>query len=348
MIPLFKVAMSPVAGVMAERTLLSGYIGQGPRVEEFEDRLQDVLGLARRPVTVNSATSAIDLALELLGVGHGDYVITTPMTCSATNSPAVKRGAKLVWADVDSRTGLIDPESVSRLVGRVTLPKAIIAVDWAGRLCDYKALRSFGIPVIQDAAHTFGATGGDLTVYSFQAIKHLTTGDGGALLVPGHLYERAKLLRWYGLDRESRQSFRCEQDILEVGFKYHMNDIAASIGLANLPLALENLEKGRDNAAYLSMELGVEYDPEAHYWFFPYLVDDQRGFEQAMKDRGVAVSQVHARNDHHSGFMAAEAVNQIRRPGLDLFASRQIALPCGWWLAREDLDHIVKSVKEVS
>ena len=348
MVRLFKVAMSPAAGPMVERTLMSGYIGQGPMVEEFEERLRNVLDLPSQPVTTNSATSAIDLALELIGVRKGDYVITTPMTCSATNSPIVKRGAHPVWADVDWKTGLIDSNSVARLLGRYLDVKAIIAVDWGGRRADYQALRSFGIPVIQDAAHTLGMTGGDYTVYSFQAIKHLTTGDGGALLVPADQYDRAKLLRWYGLDRESARSFRCEQDIPEVGFKYHMNDIAATIGLANLPLAIENLEKAKTNAAILSSELDVGFVGRHHYWFFPWLVDDQTGFERRMKDRGIEVSQVHSRNDQHSGFKAAEASIQIARPGLNLFSAHQIALPCGWWLTEEDIINIVKTVKEES
>ena len=174
-IRLFKPCMSPSAASEVALTLASGYIGQGPKVEEFEAALKEVYGLDF--LTVNSCTSAIDLALHLCGVGPGDCVITTPMTCTATNNHIVLRGATPVWADVDPNTGMLDPESVKRkydiyrdngeviALHRGAPVKAIIAVDFGGRRCDYPMLRGFGIPVIEDAAHlgpaTIGSNHGD-------------------------------------------------------------------------------------------------------------------------------------------------------------------------------------------
>jgi perosamine synthetase len=362
LIRLFRVAMSStltqsVPSMTASnaeqnpllQTLASGYIGQGPRVDEFEEALQETFGLSRRPVTVNSCTSALDLALELIGVGPGDAVITTPQTCTATNTPIVKRGAIPVWADVDDR-GLVTPASVldAVLAARdAARPiKAIMVVSWAGARPSIEAIRDLklGLPIIEDAAHRLPSplNPADYTAWSFQAIKYLTTVDGGALLTPESQYARAKLLRWYGLDRESSADFRCAQDITEVGFKYHMNDVAATIGLANIPMAQHNLRAQRRNARYLAGRLGFTYDETSHYWFFPILIwgDERTNFEAHMLERGIETSQVHARNDKHTGFQ------QFPRslPGVDRFDAHQLALPCGWWLTREELDQIAEAV----
>lgn len=348
MIRLFKVAMHPDAKVAVGEVLDSGYIGQGPNVDAFEAALQERFALRTHPITVNSCTSALDLALELVGVGPGDAVITTPQTCTATNTPIVKRRAIPVWADVDTR-GLLTPRSVASALAAVRKdglrdPKAIMVVDWAGALPDYAGIRKVanGIPVIEDAAHRLpGETkGGDYVAFSFQAIKYLTTGDGGLLLTPFNQIQRAKLLRWYGLDRESSASFRCAQNIEEVGFKYHMNDIAASIGLANMEMAAQNLRIQQDNARYLSDQLGTEFDPESHYWFFPITVHERDRFTAHLAEHGVETSQVHARNDKHAGFQYPRAL-----PGVDWFDAHQTAIPCGWWLTRDDLDTVVAAVK---
>lgn len=360
MIPLFKVAMAHRALVGAQETLLSGYIGEGPKVEEFEQALGEYFG-SMAVLATNSCTSALDMAYHLIGLGEGDPVISTPMTCLATNMPLALRGCNIRWADVDPLTGNIDPHSVERIRrqsynGRAV--RAIVCTDWAGRPCDYDALRAAapGIPIVEDAAHAFGAMyhetpiavhGGDYIAWSFQAIKHLTTGDGGALKVPPHQYTRARLLRWYGLDRNDSTAMRCQQQASEPGFKYSMNDIAASIGLGNLKLAQENLARHRANAKYYNEYLPscvlAPFDENASYWIYTILVDDPQGFEVEMAERSVQVSQVHARNDMQ------DCLSDISYalPGLDEFSSRMVSIPVGWWLSREDLEYIVDSVVEL-
>lgn len=352
-IPLFMVRMHGMAAELVGRVLESGYIGQGERVDELERAFGQAIGVEDPPpLTVNSCTSAIDLAMHLIGVGPGDEVITTPQTCTATNSPLLTRGATPVWADVHPDTGLIDPLDVAAKVGPRT--KAIIAVDWAGRRCDYGGLRGHGVPVVQDAAHLgplpLAASHGDYVCYSFQAIKHLTCGDGGALIVPPDQYQRAKLLRWYGLDRESSADFRCQQNITEVGYKYHMNDIAAAIGLANLHTARVSVRRHQDNALrYWDAFQGLErvkvpdYDPECHYWLFTVLVDDVPGFRGHLAARGIATSPVHARNDRHAAFWVA-AGGAAHLPGVDRFDSRQVNIPVGWWLSDEDMETVIEAV----
>jgi dTDP-4-amino-4,6-dideoxygalactose transaminase len=350
-IDLFKVRMAPDAHARVAEVLASGYIGQGPRCEEFERAFGAVVGAHQPPLLLNSCTSAIDLALHLIGVGPGDEVISTPITCTATNSPVVTRGARLVWADVDPLTGNIDPADVDRKVTADT--KAIIAVNWGGRECDYVGLYGWDIPIIEDAAHGpyRVAGGGDYLCFSFQAIKHLSLGDGGALLSHEGDMARAKLLRWYGLDRESSADFRCAQNITEVGYKYQSNDIAAAIGLANLPGLHTAVTRGQDNARWYCDWLadlpGVTvppYDPGCSYWLMTILVDDRADFMVHLGQRGIATSQVHARNDKHDAFRAVSTGWPL--PGVDAFDARQVSIPNGWWVSDAEREYIARTIAD--
>ena len=364
MIDLFRPFVAPEAKERVAATLTpdeSGrsYLGEGPRVQEFEQAFGQLVGMpppSTTPLALNSCTSALDLALHLIGVVLGDEVITTPMTCTATNGVLVNRGAKIVWADVDPVTGLIDPKDVIRKVTKRT--KAIMAVDWAGRSCNYGGLRGVlpftgrEIPIIQDAAHNLfvdPTNRGDYVAWSFQAIKHLTTGDGGALLVPERQYERARLLRWYGLDRTSSADFRCSQDIKEVGYKYHMNDIAATIGLANLPHVSSIVAQHRANAAWYSQELqdvpgltSPPEDPGSSWWLYCVLVDDRASLIAHLASRGISASPVHRRNDTHPAFFYPNGPLL----GVDAFAEHEVAIPVGWWLSNNDRARVVAAVLE--
>ena len=343
MIPLFRVFMSEDAPGRVAETLRSGYVGQGPRVDEFEAAFRAQVGAPRETLAVNSGTSALHLALTLCGVGPGDEVITTPMTCLATNLPILHHGATPVWADVNPRTGLIDPADVARK--RTARTKAIVAVDWGGHEAQYRDLRDRGVPVIQDAAHGFSPMiGGDYTCWSFQAIKWLTTGDGGALLCPDDATtDRARRLRWFGLDRRSSADFRCAQDVSEAGYKFQMNDVAASIGLANLDTVTRRIDRALENAKEIAANIGdqVALTYSLEPWLLTLLVPHRDAFVSALRDRGVQASPVHARNDRHTLF----APFRRELPGVDAFASRNVAIPCGWWLTAADRRTVIHATR---
>lgn len=355
MIPLFKVRMSGWAGLETTKVLESGFIGQGPKVEEFEDLLWKELGSTTRPVTVDSCTSAIDLALELIGVGPGDEVICTPQTCFASNVGPIHRHATIRWADIDPITGLIDPESVKPLINDKT--KAIVCVNWAGKIADYKSLKSFGIPVIEDAAHTWDIFGtdkvrGNYICYSFQAIKYLTTGDGGILICDNiDKEEEARLLRWFGLDRTKGQSFRCTQNITKAGFKYHMNDIAATIGICNIPQARDSVIKQKYNSKVIIDNVNndnlilPEWDEDCSYWLFSMHVKNRRKaeFTKYMEEKGISVSPVHYRNDFYT---CTEQFKERELPGTTKFDETQICIPNGWWLTDNELSDIIQALND--
>ncbi len=363
-IPLFKVFMSEEAIQAASETLRSGYIGQGPRVDLFECKLRSFFS-SSHVLSLNSGTSAIQLALRLAGVGFGDEVISTPMTCMATNVPILASGARIVWADIDPATGNISVEDVVKKITSKT--RAIICVDWAGYPCELEELqavaRKHHIKLIEDAAHGFGArykerlVGGlvDFTCFSFQAIKHLTTVDGGALVCHNEEdYHRGKLLRWYGIDREGpRIDFRCEEDVSEYGYKFHMNDVSASIGIQQLNFINSVLNTHRSNAAFYNQELqsaspkGLELlsyksDRLSSYWLYTIKVRERMNFMEKMKERGITVSQVHARNDHHTVFEGFKT----SLPGVDAFVKEQVSIPVGWWLTLEEREYIAANVIE--
>lgn len=351
MIRLFKVAMSKEAPGMVQRVLESGYIGQGPMVDQFEEAFQKILALPRPAITVNSCTSALDLALHLTGVQEGDEVITSPLTCTATNTHIVHRGASPVWADVDSQTGLADPSAIRASVTGKT--KAVVIVDWGGQPVDLESIRSVvppHVPIILDAAHTLSyRPGADYVCWSFQAIKFLTTGDGGALLCPDdEATERARLLRWFGLDRRSSESFRCSQLVRDLGFKYHMNDIAAVIGLSNFPTALQNVVAHRRNGRAIvgSLQRPLRGSLDGDHWVTFIRTPRREEFQSWMTGRGIETSLVHMRNDVHPAF---EKGRWLSPPfGLALYDEEYVAVPCGWWLSPVELDQIIEALRDWS
>lgn len=388
-IPLFKVFMSEEAVESVEKVLNSGYIGQGSKVEEFESELKSWLN-NDYIVTVNSATSGEHLALHLLknsavntrhtfgtifhdsiwpGLEKGDEVLAPALTCTATNWPILANNLKIKWVDVDGRNLNVDLDDLARKISPKT--KVIMLVHWGGYPVDLdkvkeiqnraKEMYGFRPAVIEDCAHAIGATykgkklgnHGNICSFSFQAIKHMTAIDGGMLVLPyEELYRRAKLLRWYGIDRDTnRKDFRCEADIIEWGFKFHMNDVNATVGLENLKHVDWVLEKHRENAKYYNENLqGVEgiillenkADRESSYWIYSMLVERKTDFMNWMKECGIMVSQVHERNDIHT--CVSEFKSQL--PTLDKITSRLICIPVGWWVSKEDREYIVDCIKK--
>lgn len=381
-IPLFKVLMDMKAPIAVAEVLMSGQVAQGPQVDAFERELADALGVPiPSVVSTSSGTAALHLAYHLAGVQPGDAVIVTPMTCSATITPLIHLGARIVWADIDRMTGNIDPASVAEQLDRIELgripsrthrPACVVGVDWGGRPVNYDMLRHvvpMVIPIVEDAAHAFGAMRlvpgvGTTPVaaaalrdhvyacFSFQAIKHLNTGDGGALVVPEYAgalgIGRARKLRWFGLDRTSKKDFRCEQDIDEAGYKFHMNDIAAAIGRANLPGALAAVQIQRDNAfayhnAFRDQGRVTVPPPSASsaWWLYTLLVDDRESFQKHMHARGIQTSQVHRRNDH---VFPQLRTTRGELPGVDFFSEHQVSIPVGWWLSLSARERVIDGV----
>tara|TARA_Y100000389_G_scaffold76692_1_gene73438 strand:+ start:15128 stop:16288 length:1161 start_codon:yes stop_codon:yes gene_type:complete len=379
-IPLFKVFMSDEASEGVSKVLSSGYITQGPEVDKFENLLKQYFN-NDKVVSVNSATSGLHLVFHMLkeyGLGEEriqildekDHVLTTPLTCTATNWPIIANKVNLKWVDVDPFTCNMSLDSLEEKLNEYT--KAVNIVHWGGYPVDLKRLENiqkkfkekfgFKFIIIEDSAHAFGANAygkqigntGNISTFSFQAIKHLTTVDGGCINFNfDEDVERAKLLRWYGIDRnENRKDFRCESDIKNVGFKFHMNDVNAYIGQKNFKTVTEELLQIHvENGHYYNNHLkntnkletmNYSNNFEIPFWIYTVKVKDRDDFMKHMEKNNIIVSRVHERNDKHT----ATKEFQTNLPLLESFIDEMVCIPVGWWVTKEDREYIVDVIKK--
>ena len=337
--------------------LYSGQISEGEQVERFEHEFGAFIGHPQ-VLSFYSGTAALHTALILAGVGPGDEVISTPMTAEPTNLAILHAGGIPVWADVDRLTGNISPESVAARITPRT--RAIMAVHYGGIPVDIAALRRVAehhaIPVIEDAAHALGARydgkliglHSEYVMFSLQAIKHLTTVDGGMLAVPdAGKAAQGRRVRWFGMDRKAP---RIDVDVGEVGYKYHMNNVNAAIGSVQLahiePVIARHIDNGRYFDAALRGMAGLELPQwseraEPSYWFYTVLAERRDDLARYLGERGIGNSLAHKRNDMHSIFSASRR----QLPGLDWFFSRMLHIPCGWWVNGEDRQYICETLK---
>jgi dTDP-4-amino-4,6-dideoxygalactose transaminase len=359
-IPLVKVSMPNRAVLLPalEEVLYSGIIAEGEYVYRFEEEFGKRFGL-RNLVATSSGTAALHIALRLGGVSDGDEVISTSMTAEPTNTAILQSGAKVVFADIDPETGNLDPKSVEKCINKRT--KAICVVHYAGYPADIQSLRKIaddqGLWLIEDCAHALGASYsgepigsyGDAAIFSFQAIKHITTIDGGMLVLRnGKSIELAKRTRWFGM---SKGIPRIELDISELGYKYNMHNVAAVIGLAQLQIAGSNIESHHKNGRFFDIEFAkipgltpgkTLANAYPSYWIYTLLTEECAGVERRLKEIGVSASKLHRPNHLHTIF------NQpgISLPGVEQFYKRLVHIPCGWWVTLEDRLNIVDALRK--
>jgi perosamine synthetase len=360
MLPLVKVFMPPKKQLLTalESVLYSGQIGEGEQVYEFEEKFSKQFGLLNA-VAMNSGTAALHAALTLSGVLPGDEVISTPMTAEPTNTSILYCGAKVVWADVDPLSGNIDPASIRQCITSKT--KAIVVVHYAGypvRLTEVRAIADeFDIPLIEDCAHALGATCdgkhvgtiGDFGVFSFQAIKHMTTVDGGILTVANpNQIKAAKKFRWFGMLKGVP---RTEIDIQTIGYKYNMNNVNATIGIVQLQNIQNVLNRHISNGLYYDSQFSGIQDVDfarcdslskSSYWLYTLISDNAAGIEVALNSAGILASKLHRPNNLHSIFSSSHK----DLPGLEKFYKRLLHIPCGWWVSDDDRERIVSVIKK--
>jgi dTDP-4-amino-4,6-dideoxygalactose transaminase len=360
MIPLFKVKTSDKALKMIGQTLWSGMIGEGPRVKEFKEKLEERFK-CKNLIPLNSGTSALTLALRLAGVEGGE-VITTPFTMIATNVAIMAAGAMPVFADINEDNVNISVESIKSKITSKT--KAIMVVHVGGVPCDMVAIRKLGVPIIQDCAHAIDtyyhgqhiSYWGDYSMFSFQSIKQLNTGDGGALVIKDDKqYKRAEKLKWFGMSREvprgmTRLEHQMSADVPEWGYKFHMNDISASIGLANLTELDKVTEIQQSNGAfYMSHLKGVPTIPEhctPAWWAFYVFVENRDAFMKKMADKGIETTPMWRRNDDYTVFKERMELGWARPhlPNMDKLMDKIVFIPVGWWVNKELRKYIANEV----
>jgi perosamine synthetase len=361
-IVLFHPNVSDRARQYVNETLQTRWIGQGPNVEKFENIFAAKFGFGRSAIAVGSGTDALHLAYMLNGLKAGDEVIAPVFTCTATNLPLLYMGVKIRFADIEKDTLNISCESVERLINEKT--KAIVCVHYGGLPCDLTGLsklsNTYNIPVIEDAAQALGAkydgkpigSISNYTVFSFQAVKHITTGDGGMLMIQNDNLniDKAKRLRWFGIDRSAKQMGVWENDIKEIGYKYQMNDIAAAMGLAGLEdfddvlnhrqillsKYIKNLEGSPDITVIGNKKSGLENAA----WLCTVLVSDRTNLIKKLRSHRIESAQVHYRNDKYTVFNDSSIY-----PNMDQIEPKYLVLPLHPRMDTGDVDRICEVIK---
>jgi dTDP-4-amino-4,6-dideoxygalactose transaminase len=343
-------------------TLSTRWIGQGPKVEKFESLFKERFANGNQVIAVGSGTDALHIAYILAGIKKDDEVIVPVFTCTATNIPLLYMGAEIKFADVQADTLNINIEHIRKLVNEKT--KAIVCVHYGGLPCDIEELsqiaKEYEIPIIEDAAHALGATyrGASIgsisafTTFSFQAIKHITTGDGGMLTFQdGTLWEKAKRLRWFGIDRTAKQKGIWENDIYEIGYKYQMTDIAACLGIASLGEfdKILNLRQqllseyiiGLKNVPGIKI-IGTNFKDRTHAaWLCTALVKDRVGLQKKLYENHIESAQVHYRNDRYTifGGRRNDLIN------MDMIEDEYLVLPLHTKLDIMDVQYVCDVIK---
>jgi perosamine synthetase len=342
--------------------LRSWWLGLRPRPREFDHKFAAYVG-APHCVALNSCTSAIHLALHCLDLPQGSEVVTTPLTFVSTNHAILYEQLTPVFADIERESGnLLVPSVAARITDRT---RALIVVHYGGYPADldplYSLARERGITIIEDCAHACGATykgnrigsHGDFHAFSFHAVKNLPMGDGGALTVRSSGHDaRLRRLRWLGIDKDTyrrttKSSYDWDYDVPEVGFKYHMNDIEAAIGLAQLDLLdRENARRAEIASRYshaLSDVAGLALtehssDTISSFHLFPILVENRDVFIAKLNEAGIGVGVHYRRNDEYPMYRKTDL------PNAEWFSSRVVSLPMHMCLTDDDVGYVTDTI----
>ena len=342
-----------------------GWLGMGSKVFEFEEALKDFLGV-HNVVAVNTGTSALHIALDALGIGPGDEVIIPSLTYVASFQAVSATGATPIACDIDPDTLLIDLDDMCQRITRRT--KAIMPVHYVGNPCDMGTLLEIkektGIRIVEDAAHAFGSlykghkigSFGDITCFSFDSIKNITCGEGGAVIAQDDaLAEVIRQKRLLGVDRESPFRHANERkwlyDVTMQGFRYHMSNINAAIGLAQLKKLPGFIKKKRHicqryDQAFTHITgietLNVDYSEIAP---FMYIIEVQNGKRYALMQHLKSLdieSGVHYLPNHKHVYFQKE---HVELPNTDRVAEKILTLPLHAVMTAEDVATVIAGVQ---
>lgn len=365
LIPNFKPFIPQESIDRVIQTLNSSWIGgDGPRVREFENKIAKIIKNSN-VLAVNSGTSALQLALRLVGTKDGE-VITSPMTCFATNAAIMMEGGRPVWVDIDPETGNIDPSQIAKKITKKT--KAIMVIHWGGSPVDLDEIsqisKKYNLPVIEDASQALGSeydkspigSHSDFVAFSFQAIKIINTADGGLLATrKASDTKRGKTLRWYGIDRDARTwqdhyTF-WEYPIAEISTKMQLTDLNASIGLGQLPYLKKHLQHRRKLAKLYEQALSGNNNlnsqkiyPKAkpNYWLFTVICKNKTAKQKLwrrLNQIGVKAEEAHRRNDLYPVFFKFKSKSL---PGVIYFNDNHLVIPIGHWVSEQKASEIAE------
>ena len=356
----------------ATEVLRSDWLTTGPKVAEFEEAIADYVD-ARHAVSFSSGTAALHAAVLAAGLKPGDEAITTPLTFCATANAALYGGGTPVFADVRDETLTIDPKEVERRITPRT--KALLPVDYAGQPADLDALLALAdrheLLVIEDAAHALGAkyrsrmvgSISHMSVFSFHAVKHLTTGEGGMVTTNnGEFAQRLREVRNHGIDSDARARQADGQwhyEMTTLGFNYRLTDIACALGLAQLPRLPANLARRRAIAARYEKALTtvsslalpiVAADVTSAWHLYPVRVDtsiDRAEVFNALRAEGLGVNVHYIPVHLHPYYRSRFGYRGGEFPIAETASGRLISLPMFHGMTDEDVDDVILAVEKV-
>ena len=356
----------PRTAVQAIKKVFAGrWIGQGPLVDKLEKIFSRRFANNMASIAVGSGTDALHLSYILANLKKGDEVICPVFTCTATNIPLLYFDAKIKFADIDPATFNIDIVSVKKLITKKT--KAIIFVNYGGLPCNISELVKLAkknkITLIQDAAQSLDAkyknkpitTYADFTIFSFQAIKHISSGDGGMLVIKNSkLIKKAKRIRWFGIDRLAKQGGTWENDIKEIGYKYQMTDIGAALLLESIKefrkikvhrkkifeIYLKELSKNRN----INIVNDENIKGHAH-WLFTILLNKKDYLQKKLRQKGIETNQVHFRNDRYSIFK--KFTKNKKFENMDAVEDKYLVLPIHTKMKINDAKYIADQINKI-
>lgn len=359
-------------------SLRSGWLTTGPKTKRFEEDFTSFVGEGTEAIAVNSATSGLHLALEAVGIGPGDEVITTPYTFTATAEVVRYLGADPVFVDIDPGTFNIDPALIETAITSRT--KAIIPVHFAGLACDMDAILAIaskhGLKVVEDAAHALpttcngrliGSLDSDATVYSFYATKTITTGEGGMVITgDSEVAKRCRIMRLHGISRDAFDRYNSNKpswhyEVVAPGCKYNMTDIAASLGIHQIKKAWIFQKKREAMAACYDgafQDLPMILPPKSlagdmHAWhlYVIRLTDDapvtRDRFFELMAEKGIGCS-VHFIPLHlHPYWRDRYNLKPEDFPNALKAYKQAVSLPLFTKMTNDDQQRVISAVREI-
>lgn len=359
-------------------SLRSGWLTTGPKAKRFEQEFAEFVGDGVEAIAINSATAGLHLALEALGIGPGDEVITTPYTFTATAEVVRYLGADPVFVDIEPDTFNIDPSKIESAISPRT--KAIIPVHFAGLPCDMDAIlgiaKKHDLKVVEDSAHALpatykgkliGALESDITVYSFYATKTITTGEGGMIVTrKPEIAKRCRIMRLHGISRDAFDRYTSTKpswhyEVIAPGFKYNMTDIAASLGIQQLKKSWRFQKRREEMAAFYDealKSLPLYLPPKApsgdvHSWhlYVIRLRDEVKvsrdRFIEMMAEKGIGCS-VHFIPLHlHPYWRDTYKLHPNDFPNALNVYERAVSLPLYTKMSAMDQERVVSAVQEI-
>ncbi len=346
------------------RVLKSSHLTQGPEVEAFEQALCDYTG-AKYAISFNSATSALMGAYTAAGIGEGDEIITTPISFVATSNMAIALGAKPIFCDV-KLDGNIDERSIEKQITPQT--KAIVPVDFGGKPVALEKIKEIAqahkLLLIEDACHALGShingqkigSISDMTIFSFHAIKPITTGEGGAVMTDDKEYaERLRRFRSHGIVKKKLWTM----DMIEMGYNYRMTDIAAALGLSQIK-KLDGFIARRDEIAnyyderfkghrlFQTIEIPDNEGSARHLYpitLIPALQCPKEEIYASLHESGIGV-QVHYKPIHQNSFYIDKFGKQ-RFPVAEDFYRSELSLPCHQKMTMKDAEFVADTFLKI-